>query len=159
MLRTDKDKIQLGSTGGDLLLGSDHTPKIRLFSGIPDIDGECLILSPYGKACFPGSLVVRHNYGVDLLSSYKVNTSDEGIIIHKRLRMGTADGTLLMGDRKHISVPYFNHILSQIAIEAKCSNDKVRIEILGVKLVNITTKADFTFPTTVRYFGYSYRTG
>lgn len=104
LLRTDKDKIQLGSTGGDLLLGSDHTPKIRLFSGISDIDGECLILSPYGKACFPGSLTVRHNYGADLLSSYRVDTSDEGIIIHKRLRMGTADGVLLMGDREHLSL-------------------------------------------------------
>ena len=46
LLRTDKDKIQFGSIGGDLLLGGDHTPKIRLFSGISDVDGECLMLSP-----------------------------------------------------------------------------------------------------------------
>lgn len=42
----------------------------------------------------------------------------------------------------------FKHILSQIAVKAKCSNDKVKIEVLGVKLVNMATKADFTFPTT-----------
>ena len=85
LLCTDKDKIQFGSIGGDLLLGGDHTPKIRLFSGISDVDGECLMLSPYGKACFPGSLTVRHNYGADLLSSYRVDTSDEGIVIHLSL--------------------------------------------------------------------------
>ena len=104
LLRTDKDKIQFGSIGGDLLLGGDHTPKIRLFSGISDVDGECLMLSPYGKACFPGSLTVRHNYGADLLSSYRVDTSDEGIVIHKRLRMGTAEGFMLTGDRERVSL-------------------------------------------------------
>ena len=104
LLCTDKDKIQLGSIGGDLLLGGDHTPKIRLFSGISDVDGECLMLSPYGKACFPGSLTVRHNYGADLLSSYRVDTSDEGIVIHKRLRMGTAEGFMFTGDRERVSL-------------------------------------------------------
>ena len=104
LLRTDKDKIQFGSIGGDLLLGGDHTPKIRLFSGISDVDGECLMLSPYGKACFPGSLTVRHNYGADLLSSYRVDTSDEGIVIHKRLRMGTAEGFMFTGDRERVSL-------------------------------------------------------
>ena len=104
LLRTGGDRIQLGSIGGDLLLGSDHTPQIRLFSGISDVDGDCLMLSPYGRACFPGSLTVRHNYGADLLSSYRVDTSDEGIIIHKRLRMGTADGFLLAGDRECMSL-------------------------------------------------------
>lgn len=104
LLCTDKDKIQFGSIGGDLLLGGDHTPKIRLFSGISDVDGECLMLSPYGKACFPGSLTVRHNYGADLLSSYRVDTSDEGIVIHKRLRMGTAEGFMFTGDRERVSL-------------------------------------------------------
>ena len=33
------------------------------------------MLSPYGKACFPGSLTVRHNYGADLLSSCLLYTS------------------------------------------------------------------------------------
>ena len=31
----------------------------------------------------------------DRLSSYRVDTSDEGIVIHKRLRMGTAEGFML----------------------------------------------------------------
>ena len=104
VLIRDGENIRLGSIGGDLLLGSDDTPKIRLFSGISDIDGDCLMLSPYGKACFPGSLTVRHNYGADLLSSYRVDNNDEGIIIHKNLRFGSADGILIKGDKEQISL-------------------------------------------------------
>lgn len=43
----------------------------------------------------------------------------------------------------------FKHALSQIAVQAKCSNDNMKIEVLGVKLVNMATTADFTFPTAV----------
>lgn len=104
LVREAESRIRLGGIGGDLLIGSEDTAKIRLFSGLSDIDGDCLMLSPYGKACFPGSLTVRHNYGADLLSSYRVDTSDEGIILHKRLRMGTADGFLLTGDRENLTL-------------------------------------------------------
>ena len=104
LLRTDNDKIQLGGIGSDLLLGSGHTTRIRLLSGISDVDGDCLMLSSYGRACFPGSLTVRHNYGADLLSSYRVDNSDEGIIIHKRLRMGMAGGFLITGDKETLSL-------------------------------------------------------
>ena len=40
----------------------------------------------------------------------------------------------------------FKHALSQIEVQAKCSNEKIKIEILGVRMVNAATKADFTFP-------------
>ncbi|EYA22183.1 hypothetical protein M103_5082 [Bacteroides fragilis str. 1007-1-F  len=102
--RTDNDKIQLGGIGSDLLLGSGHTTRIRLLSGISDVDGDCLMLSSYGRACFPGSLTVRHNYGADLLSSYRVDNSDEGIIIHKRLRMGMAGGVFFSGGKENLSL-------------------------------------------------------
>lgn len=42
----------------------------------------------------------------------------------------------------------FKHALSQIAVQAKCSNSNIKVEVLGVKLVNVATKADFKFPTT-----------
>ena len=42
----------------------------------------------------------------------------------------------------------FKHALSQIEVKAKCSNNKIKIEIIGVKLVNAATKADFAFPET-----------
>ena len=54
----------------------------------------------------------------------------------------------------------FKHILSQIALQVKCSNDKVRIEVLGIKLVNMATKADFIFPNTPNtIYVCGYRTG
>lgn len=40
----------------------------------------------------------------------------------------------------------FKHALSQIEVKAKCSNDRIKIEVVGVKLVNAAAKADFTFP-------------
>ncbi len=40
----------------------------------------------------------------------------------------------------------FKHALSQIAVQAKCSNNNMKVEVLGVKLVNMATTADFTFP-------------
>ena len=104
VLTREGETIRLGSIGSDLLLGSDDTPKIRLFSGISDIDGDCLMLTPYGKACFPGSLTVRHNYGAELLSSYRADSNDEGIVIHKNLRLGTADGILITGDKEQVSI-------------------------------------------------------
>lgn len=42
----------------------------------------------------------------------------------------------------------FKHALSQIEVKAKCSNNKIKIEIIGVKLVNAATKANFAFPET-----------
>lgn len=104
LVRETENRIRLGSIGGDLLLGSDDTPRIRLFSGLSDIDGDCLLVSPYGHACFPGSLTVRHDYGADLLSTYRTDAADEGIILHKRLRMGGADGFLITGDWRTLSL-------------------------------------------------------
>lgn len=104
LVRQSEERIQLGSLGGDLLLGSDDTPKIRLFSGLSDIDGDCLILSPYGKACFPGGLSLRHDYGEALLSTYRQDADDEGIIIHKHLRFHSFEGLLLAGDSTSLSL-------------------------------------------------------
>ena len=41
----------------------------------------------------------------------------------------------------------FKHALSQIYVQAKCPNDKIKIEVLGLKIVNVATCGDFTFPT------------
>jgi hypothetical protein len=90
--------VRLEGADGDLLMGGDHTAKIRLMSNLTDIDGEHVLLSPYGAAYFPDSLRVRHNYGGDLLSSYRTDSTDEGIVIHKRLRFGTTGGCYLTGD-------------------------------------------------------------
>lgn len=103
LFRAGEHEIQLGSIGGDLLLGGEHTTKIRLLSGLSDADGDYLLISAYGDAYFPGSLTVRHDRGADLLSSYRVDTNDEGIILHKRLRFGVAEGAYFTGDLNGIS--------------------------------------------------------
>lgn len=97
LIRLNDKDIQLAAAGGDLLLGNESTNKIRLQSGLWDIDGDTTLISKYGSACFPGSLTVRHNYGDDLLTSYHESKQDEGIVIHKRLRMGNSMGAFLYG--------------------------------------------------------------
>ena len=49
----------------------------------------------------------------------------------------------------------FKHALSQIEVKAKCSNDKIKIEVIGVKLANAAAKADFTFPEEETSTGYT----
>ena len=97
LTRLKEKDILLASAGGDLLLGSESTAKIRLQSALWDIDRDTALISKYGAACFPGSLTVRHNYGDDLLSSYHRDKQDEGIIIQKRLRLGSSTGVYLYG--------------------------------------------------------------
>lgn len=89
--------IQLAAPEGDLLFGNEATHKIRLLSGLWDMDGDVQLVGRYGAACFPASLTVRHNYGADLLTSYHTEEGDEGIIIHKRLRFESGAGVFLYG--------------------------------------------------------------
>lgn len=96
-VRSNEKDIQIGAVGGDLLLGSEHTNKIRLLVGIADVDGDNLLITKYGGAYFPDSLTVRHNYGNTLLSSYRVDSSDEGMIIHQKLRFGNQYGGAFSG--------------------------------------------------------------
>ena len=60
-----------------------------------DADDSYTLLSPHGEACFPGSLTVRHDFGDTLLSSYRTDADDEGVTLHKRLRLGSAQGPYL----------------------------------------------------------------
>lgn len=103
LFRTGEQEIQLGAIGGDLLLGGEYTTKVRLLSGLSDVNGDYVLVSSYGDAYFPGSLTVRHNRGADLLSSYRMDTNNEGIILHKRLRFTSAEGAYLTGDLNGIS--------------------------------------------------------
>lgn len=105
LTRLNTKDILLAAAGGDLLLGNESTDKIRLQSGLWDIDGDTALISRYGAACFPGSITVRHNYGDDLLTSYREDNTDEGIVIHKRLRMGHSTGAYLYGkdDALHLA--------------------------------------------------------
>ncbi|NDW08060.1 hypothetical protein [Dysgonomonas sp. 520] len=107
LTRINGENIQLGAAGGDLLLGSEYTDKVRLLANISDVDGDYVLVSKYGAAYFPDSLTVRHNYGDNLLSSYRVDSNDEGIIVHKKLRFGTSRGAYLYGKSDGISFTSF----------------------------------------------------
>jgi hypothetical protein len=107
LVRVNEKDIQLGAAGGDLLLGNSGTNKIRLQANLMDTDGEYLLLSRYGAAYFPGSLTVRHNYGEILLSSYRNDSDDEGITIHRRLCFGTSTGAYLAGKEDGIAFSSF----------------------------------------------------
>lgn len=87
--------VQLSGAGGNLLLGGGQTGRIRLLSGLMDTNDSYMLLSPHGAASFPASLTVRHDFGEVLLSSYRTNSEDEGIVIHKRLRFGSDAGPYL----------------------------------------------------------------
>lgn len=89
------DGVRLSGAGGNLLLGGGHTGRVRLLSAVMDADDSYTLLSPHGEACFPGSLTVRHDFGDTLLSSYRTDAGDEGVTIHKRLRLGSAQGPYL----------------------------------------------------------------
>lgn len=49
----------------------------------------------------------------------------------------------------------FKHALSQIEVQAKCSNEKIKIEVIGLKMVNAAAKANFTFPNAVTDAAYT----
>lgn len=97
LVRLGERDIALGGIGGDLLLGGTGTGRVRLVSPLYDADGEHPILTPYGRAYFPASLVVRHNYGGELLSSYRLDAADEGMIVHRRLRFASDTGCYMEG--------------------------------------------------------------
>lgn len=99
--RLNKTDIQLGAIGGDVYLGSEGTNKIRLQNGLADINGN-IIISEYGNGYFPGSLIVKHNLGEELLTSYRVDNKDEGIIIHKKLRFKQSSGPWIDANENEI---------------------------------------------------------
>lgn len=95
--------VRLEGADGDLLFGGEHTHKVRLMSNLTDIDGEYVLVSNYGAAYFPDSLRVRHNYGEDLLSTYRVDSADEGVVIHRKLRFGNASGSYFTTEGGHLA--------------------------------------------------------
>lgn len=102
LIRSNTNDIQLSSIGGDLLLGNDNTNKTRLLSNLSDEKGTNILITKYGGAFFPDSFRIKHNFGDDLASSYRVDANDEGLIIHKKLRFGTSSGAYLMGGENNI---------------------------------------------------------
>lgn len=87
--------LQISAPGGDLLLGAEPTARVRLLAPLTDEQGTHTLLTPTGGAWFPDSLRVGHSFGGDLLSTYRTDNSDQGIVVHELLRFGSRDGAFI----------------------------------------------------------------
>lgn len=100
--------------------------KLSFFAYAPQEPGGTVSIDNSGKKITGFSPSQKVSEQKDLVVSYnegdKKNNEDKGVAMN------------------------FKHALSQIEVKAKCSNDKIKIEVLGVKMVNAAAKADFTFP-------------
>ena len=92
------DRLQMATPGGDLLLGAEPTPRVRLMAPLSDRQGTRTLITPYGGAYFPDSLRVAHDFGADLLSTYKEENGDQGIAIYKELRFGDTNAASILGE-------------------------------------------------------------
>lgn len=75
-------------------------------------------------------------------------TPDGNVTNHKDLLVAYKSGTKT--DYNSAPIPLnFKHALSQIEVKAKNEQaSSVKVEVIGVKLVNMATKADLAFPAT-----------
>lgn len=140
LMRIGETDIELSCEYGNLHLGSEQTYKIKLFAGITDIDGDNILLSKYGNAYFPGSLRIAHNYGADLLSSYRINEGEEGIIIHKKLRFGSSEGLFLSGTKESLTL---KSDTDQAEIGFRTSTSLLQLPGVNSKSLYITPNCDF----------------
>lgn len=140
LIRVNETDVALSCDYGNLNLGSEHTQKIKLFAGLWDIDGDNMLITKYGGAYFPDSLRVAHNYGADILSTYRTNDADQGIILHKKLRFGFADGVSLSGDRTELIFSKQSH---QSMMGFRESSSVYQLPESGSTSLYINTNSDF----------------
>lgn len=140
LVRVNETDVALSCDYGDLHLGSEYTQKIKLFAGLWDVDGDNMLITKYGGAYFPDSFRVAHNYGADLLSTYRASNADEGIILHKRLRFGFADGISLSGNRTEL---IFGKQANQAMVGFRESTSVYQLPESGSISLYINTNSDF----------------
>lgn len=70
---------------------------------------------------------------------------DQAVARQKDLLVSYNTGNKKDNEAKGVAMN-FKHALSQIEVKAKCSNEKIKIEVIGLKMVNAAAKANFTFP-------------
>lgn len=103
LTRIGSNHIGVNAIEGDLLLGNSNTDKVRLCRGLADHNGGDILISPYGAAYFPNSLVVKHNFGGVLFSTYREGEDDEGVIIHQKVRFKDSAGAYFTGKNNGIN--------------------------------------------------------
>lgn len=140
LYRVNETDVRLACESGHLLLGSENTQQIRLFSGLTDIDGDNILISKYGAAYFPDSLRIAHNYGADLLSTYRENDADEGLVIHKKMRFGNKQGVFLSGDSRQL---FLYSSDDKVAFGFRDSTSVYRLPDSGSRSFHLQTNCDF----------------
>lgn len=140
LYRVNETDVRLACESGHLLLGSEKTQQIRLFSGLTDIDGDNILISKYGGAYFPDSFRAAHNYGGDLLSTYRENNADEGLVIHKKMRFGSQQGVFLSGDSRQL---FFCRSDDKTAFSFQDSTSVYQLPNSGSRSFHLETNCDF----------------
>lgn len=140
LYRVNETDVRLACESGHLLLGSEKTKQIRLFSGLTDIDGDNILISKYGGAYFPDSFRVAHNYGGDLLSTYRENDADEGLVIHKKMRFGSQQGVFLSGDGRQLFLCCSD---DKTAFSFRDSTSVYQLPNSGSRSFHLETNCDF----------------
>lgn len=147
LYRVNETDVRLACESGHLLVGSENTQQIRLFSGLTDIDGDNILISKYGAAYFPDSLRIAHNYGADLLSTYRENDADEGLVIHKKMRFGNKQGVFLSGDSRQL---FLYSSDDKVAFGFRDSTSVYRLPDSGSRSFHLQTNCDFiTFSQSI----------
>lgn len=82
------------------------------------------------------------NGGIQKIANF---SPEQTVAEQKDFVISRNEGTKALNESTGVPMN-FKHVLSQIEVKAKCLNSKIKIEVLGVKLVNVAAKADFTFP-------------
>lgn len=140
LYRANETDVRLACKSGCLLLGSESTQQIRLFSGLTDVDGDNILISKYGGAYFPDSFRAAHNYGADLLSTYRENDSDEGLVIHKKMRFGNKQGVFLSGDSQQL---FLCGVSENAAFGFRDSTSVYQLPSSGSRSFYLATSCDF----------------
>lgn len=72
-------------------------------------------------------------------------TPSNNVSAHQDLLIAYNAGNKQNNETNGVSLN-FKHALAQINIQAKCLNEKIKVEVLGIKMVNMATSGDFTLP-------------
>lgn len=72
----------------------------------------------------------------------------EDVATQKDVVVSVNTGTKEQNEQSGVNIN-FKHILSQIEVQAKCSNPNIQVEVKGIKLCQIPSKSTFTFPSSI----------
>ena len=96
--------ISFSASNKIMNLGDDNTLQITLQTGLYNDKGDVELISKFGGAYFPESFKAGHKMGSMLISTYSNSPEDSGIIAHRYLRLGSAEGPGIRSDNNSICI-------------------------------------------------------